>query len=79
VDDAFYAAGYLRAWVFERQLANFLLNKFGEGWYETREAGTYLQAMWSIGLRDSVDELARTRLGAEGLNPRFLFEELADF
>ena len=78
VDDAFYVAGYLRAWVFERQLANFLLNKFGEGWYETREAGTYLKTMWSIGLRDSVDELARTRLGIEGLNPRFLIEELAE-
>ncbi|MBI5303810.1 MAG: hypothetical protein HY868_16865 [Chloroflexi bacterium] len=79
IDDAFHVADSLRAWIRERQLANFLLDKFGEGWYETREAGSFLQSLWSIGLRDSIDELARTRLGAEGLNPKLLIEELGDF
>ncbi len=79
VDDAFYAAAYLRAWIFERQLGNFLLEQFGEGWYESREAGTRLQSIWSIGMRDPVDELARTRIGAKGLDPVPLIEELSEF
>jgi hypothetical protein len=79
VDDAFYVAGYLRAWIFERQLANFLLEEFGEGWYESREAGSFLRSLWSIGMRDPADELARTRIGARGLDPMPLIEELADF
>lgn len=79
VDDAFYVAGYLRAWVFERQLQDFLLEHFGEGWYESRDAGGFLQSLWAIGLRDSVDELARTRIVAVGLDPKPLIEELSDF
>ncbi len=79
VDDAFYAAAYLRAWIFERQLGNFLLEHFGEGWYESREAGSFLRSIWSIGMRDPVDELARTRIGAKGLDPVPLIEEVSDF
>ena len=78
VDDAFYVAGYTRAWVFEVQLRRFLLEHFGEGWYESRDAGGFLQELWSVGLRDSVDELAQTRIGAKGLDPKLLTEELMD-
>lgn len=76
VDDAFYVAGYLRAWVFEVQLRNFLLNKFGEGWYESPDAGKFLTSMWAIGLRDAVEEIAQMRLGAKGLAVKPLIEEL---
>ncbi len=79
VDDGFYVASYLRAWIFERQLGNFLLEHFDEGWYESREAGKFLKSIWSIGMRDPVDELARTHLGAKGLDPVPLIEELTDF
>ncbi len=79
VDDAFYAAGYLRAWIFERQLESFLWDRFGEGWYESPEAGKFLHSLWAIGMRDPVDELARTRLGVKGLDPAPLIEQLADF
>ena len=78
VDDAFYVAGYLRAWVFEGQVRHFLMEHFGEGWYESRDAGGFLQELWSVGLRDSVDELAQTRIGAKGLDPKLLTEELMD-
>jgi hypothetical protein len=78
VDDGFYAAGYLRAWIFERQLGNFMEEHFGEGWYESRDAGGFLQSLWSIGMRDSVGELA-LRIGAKGLDVKPLIEELADF
>lgn len=79
VDDAFYVAGYLRAWIFERQLAQYLLDRFGEGWYESIEAGKFLRSMWAAGLADPVDEMARTRIGAKGLDPMPLIQELADF
>ncbi len=79
VDDAFYVAGYLRAWIFERQLENFLMDRFGEGWYQSREAGKFLLSLWAVGLRDPVDEMARTRLGVKGLDPAPLIEQLADF
>lgn len=79
VDDGFYVAGYLRAWIFERQLAAFLVEQFGEGWYESRDAGGFLKSLWAIGLRDSVDELARTRIGASGIAPAPFIEELCDF
>ncbi len=78
VDDAFYVAGYLRAWVFEVQLRHFLMEHFGEGWYESRDAGGFLQELWSPGLRDSVDEIARTRIGPRGLDPKVLIEELTE-
>ncbi len=79
VDDAFYVAGYLRAWIFERQLARFFVEQFGEGWYESRDAGDFLRSLWSIGMRDPVDELARKHIGAKGLDPSQLIEELSDF
>ena len=78
VDDAFYVAGYLRAWVFEVQLRHFLREQFGEGWYESRDAGGFLQELWAPGLSDPVDEIARTRIGAKGLDPKLLIEELND-
>lgn len=79
VDDAFYVAGYLRAWVFEVQLRHFLREQFGEGWYESRDAGGFLQELWAPGLRDSVEEIAQTRIGALGLDPKLLVQELNDF
>lgn len=79
VDDGFYCASYLRAWIFERQLGIFLLEHFGEGWYESIEAGKFLRSLWLPGLSSPVDELARTRLGAKGLDPLPLVAELADF
>jgi hypothetical protein len=79
LDDAFYVAGYTRAWIFERQLANFFEEHFGEGWYESRDAGGFLKELWAPGLRDSVDEMAITHIRAEGLDPEALIEQVADF
>jgi hypothetical protein len=78
VDDGFYVAGYLRAWIFEAQLRRFILEHYGEGWYESRDAGGFLKELWSVGLRDSVDEIARLRVGAAKLDPKLLIEELAE-
>ncbi|MDH5362425.1 MAG: hypothetical protein OEW84_03830 [Aigarchaeota archaeon] len=67
VDDEFYCAGYLRAWIFEAQLREVLSQKFGEDWFTTVEAGGFLKELWSHGQEYDVDELAR-QLGYEGLS-----------
>lgn len=76
VDSAYYAAGYLRAWLFEMQLRAALEARFGPAWWADPGAGAMLRELWAIGIRDSVDELAR-RLGSEGLSLRPLLDELA--
>ncbi len=75
VDDWFYVGGYTRAWIFEMQLREHLVRNWGEAWYTSREAGEFLKSLWAIGIRDSVDEMARG-LGYAGLDPRPLTEEL---
>jgi len=67
VDDGFYCAGYLRAWIFEAHLREVLRRKFGEEWFTTAEAGSFLRELWSQGQKYNVDELAR-QLGYEGLS-----------
>ncbi|MCC7353767.1 MAG: hypothetical protein IT330_08420 [Anaerolineae bacterium] len=75
VDDWFYVGGYTRAWIFEMQLREHLVRNWGETWYTAREAGAFLKSLWAAGIRDSVDEMARS-LGYAGLDPRPLTEEL---
>lgn len=67
VDDAFYCAGYLRAWIFEAQLREALHRRFGEEWFTATEAGDFLRELWSEGQRHNVDELAK-QLGYRGLS-----------
>lgn len=76
VDDWFYVGGYTRAWIFEMQLREHLVRNWGERWYTSPEAGRFLKSLWAIGIRDSVDEMARA-LGYEGLDARPLTEELS--
>jgi oligoendopeptidase F len=60
VDDAFYSAQYLQAWIFEAQLRKFLKREFGNEWFNSQEAGKYLTNLWRDGLKYSVTELAKT-------------------
>jgi len=75
VDDFLYCACYLRAWVFEVQLRRWLTDAFGEGWFQSPEAGARLCELWALGQQHPADELAR-RLGFPGLDPEPLIEEL---
>jgi len=60
VDDGFYCAEYLRAWVFEGQLRAALVEKFGEEWFLSDKAGSYLRELWSYGQKFKADELVQT-------------------
>ena len=67
VDDGFYCAQYLQAWIFEAQLRATLQKKFGEEWFNSSEAGKFLTKLWAEGQKHDVTELAKT-LGYSGLD-----------
>jgi hypothetical protein len=75
VDDAYYAAQYLRAWIFEVQMRHYLEREYGPAWFTKPAAGRFLIDLWQQGQRDNVVELAR-QMGYEGLNLEPLMEEL---
>jgi len=69
VDDAFYSAQYLQAWIFEAQLKEFLRREYGDEWFNNRKAGEYLIRFWADGQKCSVVELAKM-LGYSGLDEK---------
>jgi hypothetical protein len=76
VDDAYYCARYLRAWIFDAQLRGILRARFGEDWYADPAAGAKLIELWSHGQRfDAPTLLAREGLGGLDIAP--LVAELA--
>jgi hypothetical protein len=74
VDDEFYAADYLRAWIFEMQLSSYLKREFDSAWWTSPSAADFLQSLWQIGSRDGVDELAQ-QIGYAELDAGFLVRE----
>jgi hypothetical protein len=77
LDDGFYAAQYLRAWIFEAQLKGFLVQRFGERAYAYPETGEVLRELFSGGQEFSVEELAG-RLGLSELDLDPLYEEITN-
>lgn len=75
VDDAFYCACYLRAWVLEVHLRSTLASGFGERWFASKDAGDYLKGLWRPGQQFTADELAQ-RLGHPGLDVDLLVADL---
>ncbi|HXF50318.1 MAG TPA: hypothetical protein VNM43_01400 [Dehalococcoidia bacterium] len=70
VDDAYYAARYLRAWIFEAQVRRMFEERWGPAWFSSREAGARLRELWSWGQRFTADELlAELGLGPLDIGP----------
>jgi hypothetical protein len=63
VDPGFYVACYLRAWALETTWRRALRNRFGERWFESREAGEWLRGLWRLGQRLDATELLADALG----------------
>ncbi len=57
VDSSFYVACYLRAWALEVNWRATLTERFGEAWFEDREAGDWLRGLWSQGQRLEAEPL----------------------
>jgi hypothetical protein len=75
VDDGFYAARYLRAWIFEAQVRHKLEERFGAEWFTTAEGGSLVREWWSHGQRYTVEGLLQ-RVGYGGLDMAILRDEL---
>jgi hypothetical protein len=70
LDPFFYAARYLRAWIFEAQLRELLRERFDEEWYRNDRTGPFLVALWRQGQRHTIEELAGDLgLGALSIGP----------
>jgi hypothetical protein len=65
VDEGFYAACYLRAWVLETRWRMALRDRFGAEWFASREAGEWLRSLWREGQRLDADELLAETLGEQ--------------
>jgi hypothetical protein len=75
VDQLFYSASYLRAWLLEGQFHARLNRDYGVNWFERPEAGAYLESLWGYGDRYGGDEFVR-RIGYESISPDALLAEL---
>jgi hypothetical protein len=49
VDDGFYCASYLRAWLFEGALRMMLQDRYGMEWFRQPDAAVWLKELWSNG------------------------------
>ncbi|MDH5448242.1 MAG: M3 family metallopeptidase [Candidatus Bathyarchaeota archaeon] len=74
-DDGFYCTQYLRAWIFEEQLRATLKERFGEEWFNNKEAGAFLKNLWAYGQKYDAVELARM-LGYRDLSIEQLLSSL---
>ncbi|MGB2953988.1 MAG: hypothetical protein WBB74_11460 [Gaiellaceae bacterium] len=65
IDAGFYVTEYLRSWAFEAQLRSHLRERFGNGWFSKRDAGSLLRELWGEGQRYTADELLKEVTGTE--------------
>ena len=76
MDDGFYSADYLRAWIRSAQLRASLRRQFGEDWWRTPAVGDLLRALFAEGTRPSSEDIAG-RIGFEPLDTTPLIRELS--
>jgi hypothetical protein len=74
MDDGFYSADYLRAWIRSAQLRAHLRERVGPQWWETPETGELLRGLFFEGTRPSSEEIA-ARIAFEPLDTRPLVLE----
>jgi hypothetical protein len=58
LDDGFYTASYLRAWMFEMMFRDYLKTRYGRRWWTSKKAGDLLKEIWNTGNRYTADEMA---------------------
>jgi hypothetical protein len=75
MDDGFYSADYLRAWIRTAQVRAYLRQNVGADWWERPETGEYLSLLFLEGTRPSSEDIA-ARIGFEPLDTRPLLSEL---
>jgi hypothetical protein len=76
LDEGFYSADYLRAWIRTAQLRAHLRSEVGNDWWTRPETGDLLRALFFEGTRPSSEDIA-ARIGFEPLDTSPLLSELA--
>jgi len=75
VDDGFYCASYLRAWMLEGAFRMILQDRYGADWFVNPAAGDWLKGMWADGQHFPAERLLLKhgggRLNAEPLKHHF--------
>jgi hypothetical protein len=62
MDDGFYSADYLRAWIRAAQLRDHLKREVGEDWWHNAKTGELLRSLFAEGTKPTSEEIAG-RLG----------------
>jgi len=75
MDDGFYSADYLRAWIRTAQLRAYLRDEIGSDWWQRPETGEFLRGLFHEGTKPSSEEIAE-RIGYDPLDTAPLLEEL---
>ena len=74
MDEGFYIADYLRAYIRSAQLRDYLRGEVGEDWWHNRKTGDFLRSLFLEGTKPSNEEIAG-RLGYDPLDFRPLLTE----
>ena len=75
MDEGFYSADYLRAWIRSAQLRRHLIDEVGEDWWRSAKTGELLRELFREGTKPSSEEIAR-RLDFDPLDTAPLLHEL---
>lgn len=78
LDDELNAASQIRAWLLSAQINEYLLNNFGEKWFNKRAAGEWLKELFTLGYKYNADEISQF-IGFKYLNANELILELDRF
>jgi hypothetical protein len=74
MDEGFYSADYLRAWIRTAQLRAYLHAHIGADWWQSRETGAFLRELFSEGTRPSSEAVAE-QIGFDPVDTGPLLEE----
>jgi hypothetical protein len=75
LSDEFDSADYLRGWIFESMLREYMTTRFGRAWNQSRAASGFLKEIWETGQLYRSEELCR-EIGIGVLDPQILADEL---
>jgi hypothetical protein len=77
MDSGFYSADYLRAWIRNAQLQEYLTKEIGEDWWRSAQTGDLLRDLFFEGAKPTSEEIAE-RLGYNPLDVRPLVARFTD-
>lgn len=77
VDESFYCTNYIRAWIFEAQLKDYMQKKFGYDWFKKKKAGDFLREIWSYGQKYNPVEILQ-QLDFKELDINYLIDSMLE-